>query len=190
MIVKALKILGALAVALFLLAGSTVYLPSGLAKLCPSCALALGYEGFGAVNKFGINLDLDTGVEESIWDADDLPAEGNGPARCFTTIGTTAAAMYVSSDDAADAELGIAIEVLDENWNVSMVAMDLGVAAATTGTVYTQITTGTLLRINRAYATGDAFTGRFRRATRSPTGSGSRCLSFVCPTSGMQPAIR
>ena len=52
------------------------------------------------VNKFGFNADLDT-AEESIWDADDLPTEGDGPARCFTVLGTTAALLVISSDNAS-----------------------------------------------------------------------------------------
>jgi hypothetical protein len=143
-----------------LLGGSVAYGPDReLANLCPSCALALGYGSSSTVNKFGFNGDVDQ-TEESIWDADDLPTEGDGPARCFTNIAVdTPKAIYVSSDDAADAGLGIEIEVLDATWARSMVAMNLGIAAATTGTVYTQVGSATLLRVNRAFATGDAFTG-------------------------------
>jgi hypothetical protein len=146
--------------AFVLLGGSVAYVPDrSLANLCPACALALGYGSSDTVNKFGYNADVDT-AEESIWDADDLPAEGDGPARCFTNIDVdTPVAIYVSSDDATDAELGIEIEVLDGTWASSMVAMELGVAAATTGTVYAQVGSTTLLRVNRAFATGDAFTG-------------------------------
>ena len=112
----------------------------------------------GTVNKFGFNGDVDT-TEESIWDADDLPSGGAGPGRCFANIGTTAADMYVSSDDAADATLGISIEVLDASWDVSTVTMNLGAATGGTGTLFTQIGTATMLRVNRAFATGDDFTG-------------------------------
>jgi len=115
-------------------------------------------KGTFTVNKFGFNGDVDAS-EESIWDADDLPTLGDGPARCFANIGDTAAVMRVSSDSAADAGLGISIEVLDANWVKSVVLMDLGVAAATTGTVYAPIGSVVLLRVNRALPTGDAFTG-------------------------------
>jgi hypothetical protein len=114
-------------------------------------------KGAHTVNKFGANLDLDQ-TEESIWDADDLPAEGNGPARCFANM-SSAANLYVSSDDATDATVEIAIEVLDAKWDLSTVTMDLGAASAGTGTVFTQIGSTTLLRVNRAYATDTAFTG-------------------------------
>lgn len=114
--------------------------------------------GLDGVNKFGRNDDLDT-AEESIWCADDLPTEGDGPARCFTNVGATPIDFYVSSDNAADAELEITLELIGNDWSRKIVTMDLGVAAATTGTVYTQIGIYTLLRVNRAYATDDAFTG-------------------------------
>ena len=114
-------------------------------------------KGTYTVNKFGFNADVDT-TEESIWDADDLPTAGAGPGRCFANM-ASAAALYVSSDDATDAAVEIVIEVLDANYVVSTVTMDLGAAAATTGTVYTQIGTATLLRVNRAYATDTSFTG-------------------------------
>jgi hypothetical protein len=116
------------------------------------------FDGTNTVNKFGRNADVDQ-AEVSIWDADELPTTGAGPDSCFTIIGTTADGMFVSSDDATDAGLEISIEVLDANWDLSVITMDLGVAAATTGTVYTQIGSADLLRINRAFATDDDFTG-------------------------------
>lgn len=114
--------------------------------------------GLVPVDKHGINADLDTG-EESIWDADDLPTEGDGPARCFVNVGTTPIDFYVSSDNAADATLEISLDIIGNDWAASTVTMDLGATAASSGTVYTQIGASTLLRVNRAHATDDAFTG-------------------------------
>ena len=110
----------------------------------------------GTVSKFGANLDVDAS-EESIWDMNDLPTAGLGPARCFTNM-ATAADLYVSSDDNGDATESITIEVLDANYVASTVVMDLG-GINGTGTAFTQIGTTTLLRVNRAYATDTAFTG-------------------------------
>lgn len=110
----------------------------------------------GTVNKFGYNNDVDT-AEESLWDMNDLPTAGLGPPRCFTNM-AAAADLYVSSDDIADATLEIAIEVLDANYVLSTVTMALG-AVVGTGTVFEQIGSATLLRVNRAYATGTGFTG-------------------------------
>jgi hypothetical protein len=125
-----------------------------------SDAAALGLIGSAitTVNKFGESGVISTS-EESIWDAGDLPSAAAGPARCFVNRGVTAAAMNVSSDDATDAGLGISIEVLDSTWTRSIITMNLGVTATTTGTVYEPIGSATLLRVNRAFATGDAFTG-------------------------------
>jgi hypothetical protein len=108
------------------------------------------------VSKFGANLDVDA-TEESIWDMNDLPTAGTGPARCFTNM-AAAANLYVSSDDNADATDEITIEVLDANYVFSTIVMDLG-AISGTGTAFTQIGAATLLRVNRAYASDVAFTG-------------------------------
>jgi len=113
-------------------------------------------KGTHTVNKFGFNADVDAS-EESIWDADDLPTEGDGPARCFTNMGTTAAALYISSDDENDASdnnaVTVTVEGLDANWNVVTESdVALGVASAG-GTVFAQVGTATWLRVNRAYVT-------------------------------------
>jgi hypothetical protein len=108
------------------------------------------------VSKFGANLDVDA-AEESIWDMNDLPTSGAGPARCFANM-AAAADLYVSSDDTADATDEITIEVLDANYVSSTIVMDLG-AISGTGTAFTQIGTATLLRVNRAYASDVSFTG-------------------------------
>jgi hypothetical protein len=110
--------------------------------------------GLAPVNKHGFNSDLDT-TEESIWDGNDI----GGPVRCFTVMGDSPGNMFVSSDDAADAGLEIVMEVIRNDWSASTITMNLGGAGGGTGTVFTVIAGGTLLRINRAYATDDAFTG-------------------------------
>ena len=107
--------------------------------------------------KFGFNADVDA-AEESIWDVNDLPTSDAGPTRCFENIGITPANLYVSSDNTADATLEISIEVLDATWASSVITMDLG-AVSGTGTAFTQIGAVTLLRVNRAFATDDDFTG-------------------------------
>lgn len=121
------------------------------------------------VNKFGFNGDVDT-AEESIWDMDDLPTEGVGPGRCFVNM-ASAADLYVSSDSDSDVGLGIAIEVLDANYVGSTVTMVLG-ADAGAGTVFEQIGSATLIRVNRAYATGAAFTGNIYIHLDSIDGTG------------------
>lgn len=116
-------------------------------------------KGTYSVNKFGYNANADGGVEESIWDMDDIAGADTGPIRCFANL-TTAAPLCISSDNAADAELGVTVELLDANYNLSMVEETLGVAAVTSGTVGTNpLGTGSYLRVNRAYATGDELTG-------------------------------
>jgi hypothetical protein len=110
------------------------------------------------VNKFGYNNDVDT-AEESIWDVDDLPTEGDGPVRCFANMNTgttpTAALLYISSDDEDDAADGtgkvvITVEGLDGNWNLKSETVALGDASAS-GTEFAAIGTGTWMRVNRAF---------------------------------------
>jgi len=113
----------------------------------------------GAVNKFGFNADVDTS-EESVWDMDDLPTNTAGPGRCFANMATTAAPLCISSDNVADAGLGVTVEALDANWAPVTISATLGVAAVTSGTVLINpLGTVNLLRINRAYATSTALTG-------------------------------
>lgn len=123
------------------------------------------------IQKFGYNADIDT-AEESIWDMHDLPTAGTGPLRCFANM-PSAVDLYVSSDSDSDVGLGIAIEVLDSNYVGSTVTMVLG-ADAGTGTVFEQIGSTTLLRINRAYSTGVGFTGNIyiHKDSSDATGDG------------------
>lgn len=133
-----------------------VYLPFG-------DALAMGwltndFPTSGTDQKFGKNLDVDT-AEESVWDADDLPTNAAGPARCFVNM-AAAANLYVSSDDATDAAKEVEIQLLDANWDAVTVTMDLGAANAGTGTnLDEQIGAVTYLRVNRAFGTTAALVG-------------------------------
>jgi hypothetical protein len=96
-------------------------------------------------------------AEESIWDGEDAISAGTGPVRCFSNMNTgtvpTAAAIFISSDDEADAGEEITVDALDVNWNPVTIVQALGVAAAS-GTVNAQIGTADLMRINRAYVAG------------------------------------
>jgi hypothetical protein len=118
-------------------------------------AAALSQVGskISAVNKFGRNQDADT-TEDAIWDGSDL----GGPIRCFTVIGTTAVALYLSSDDENDAGEDVTVEYLDSDWDVNTVNVTLGAASAG-GTVFVQIGSETIMRINRMYATDTALVG-------------------------------
>jgi hypothetical protein len=107
----------------------------------------------------GVNADIDT--EESIWDVQAVQA--TGPARCFANMNSgttpTAAALYISSSDAADAALGVTVEALDANWDPVTIAATLGADTGATGTEFVQLGSATLMRVNRAYATSTALTG-------------------------------
>ena len=107
--------------------------------------------GIEGDNKFGGNEDVGTS-EESLWDADDLPTSGAGPARCFVNIGGTAAALFISSDDENDAAGTITVQALDSTGAAITVLATLGSASAG-GTVFAQIGGADLLRINRMQAT-------------------------------------
>jgi hypothetical protein len=109
------------------------------------------FKGTVTVNKFGRNADSDA-QEESVWDGNDL----GGPIRCFDVIGTTAVALYLSSDDENDASdnnaVTVTVEYLDANWDPQSLDVALGAASAG-GTVFAQIGSGTIMRINRMYVT-------------------------------------
>lgn len=106
------------------------------------------------------------GTEESIWFGDDLPAATNGPVRCFANMNTgttpTAAALYISSDDENDASdnnaVSVTVEALDADWNPVTIVAPLGAASAG-GTLFAQIGSVTLMRVNRAYVTTAAPAG-------------------------------
>jgi hypothetical protein len=108
---------------------------------------------YGAVrftaNVFGQNADNDAALE-SIWDGSDLA----GPVRCFDVIGTAAVALYISSDDENDASdnnaVSVTVEALDANWDPVTIEAPLGVASAG-GTVFAQVGTVILMRVNRAF---------------------------------------
>jgi hypothetical protein len=107
-----------------------------------------------SVNKFGRNQDADT-TEDSVYEGSDL----GGPIRCFADLATTAVALYISSDDPSDASDGalpvtVTVEGLDANWDIVTVEQALGATVGATGSALTQIGTGTMVRVNRAYVSG------------------------------------
>lgn len=108
-------------------------------------------------NLFGHNADNDAALE-TVWDSSDL----GGPIRCFTVTGTTAVALYISSDNEADASdnnaVSVTVEALDANWDPVTIVAPLGAASAS-GTLFVQIGSVTLLRVNRAYVTTAAAAG-------------------------------
>ncbi len=108
------------------------------------------------INKFGFNGDVDT-AEESIWDMDDLPTSGAGPARCFDNM-AVAADLYISSSSDSDVGMIVTVEGLDANWDLFELDVTLG-SDAGTGTTNVQIGSVNLLRINRAYAVSDQLVG-------------------------------
>ena len=109
------------------------------------------FKGTHTVNKFGRNQDADT-TEDAIWDGSDL----GGPIRCFDVIGTTAVALYISSDDEDDASdnnaVTVTVQYLDGSWDQQSVDVALGVASAG-GTVFAQVGSEVIMRVNRAYVT-------------------------------------
>lgn len=107
-----------------------------------SADIALGrFGGFTAINKWGHNPDVDTTTDpEDVWAAGGLM---NWP--------TSAAVVSVTSSDAADdgnpigdGALTFTIEGLDANWDIQTETITLEGASAAT-------TTGTFIRVNRAY---------------------------------------
>jgi len=130
-------------------------------------------KGTHTVNKFGSNGDVDT-AEESVWDGDDIAGEGTGPGRCFTILGTTAQAVYLSSDDENDASdnnaVSITVQYLDSTWATQTLVVPLGAALAS-GTTSAQISSGTILRINRMFATTTAPAGNVYASTDTNSGS-------------------
>lgn len=106
------------------------------------------------VNKFGRNQDSDQ-TEDSIWEGSDV----GGPIRCFDVIGTTAVALYISSDHEDDATLDVTVEYLDADWAVQTIDQALGAVANATATAFVQLGSETIMRVNRAYATSTALSG-------------------------------
>ena len=118
-------------------------------------AAALGLLGsVTTVNKFGHNADSDT-TEDSVWDGSDF----GGPIRCFTVPGASAAALYISSDDEADAGLSVTVQAINAAWESVTVVQLLGADNGATGTEFVQLGSVDLLRVNRAFPTSDAAAG-------------------------------
>ncbi len=135
--------------------------------LVPGISLAddiysVGATPYGAArftaDVYGFNNAIAT-AEESIWDGDDASGAANGPVRCFTNLTATevptAAALYISSDDEDDSSDGtgvvvVTVEALDANWDPVTIVAPLGAAAAG-GTLFAQVGSQTLMRVNRAY---------------------------------------
>jgi hypothetical protein len=160
MLGKRLKALVIAFVALCLLGvGGKAFIPAaGLADLCPACAVVLGARGLEAYNKFGANDVINTD-EESITDMDDLPTAGAGPSRCFEVIAGDTDFLIASSDDEADAGKSITVEIIDGDWALRMATVALGADNGATGTEYVPVVAYLVRRVNRAYATTDAFAG-------------------------------
>jgi len=114
---------------------------------------------------YGFNNAVES-TEESIWYGDDLPTEDAGPIRCFANMNSgttpTAAALYISSDDENDGSdndaVSVTVEALDANWDPVTIVAPLGAASAS-GTVFAQVGSSTLMRVNRAYVTTAAPSG-------------------------------
>jgi hypothetical protein len=72
-----------------------------------------------------------------------------------------ATSLYVSSDDASDANLGITIIGLDANWAEQTVVTTLGAAAVTSGTAFKLVGTATnWMRVYRAFNSSETdYTG-------------------------------
>jgi hypothetical protein len=125
---------------------------------------ALGADRYTEV-VFGFNNAVGS-TEESVWDIDDLPTAGDGPVRCFANMNSgttpTAANLYISSDDENDGAdnnaVSVTVEALDANWDPVTIVAPLGDASAS-GTVFAQIGSATLMRVNRAYVTTAAPAG-------------------------------
>jgi hypothetical protein len=107
--------------------------------------------------KFGFNDDVD-GTEESVSEVTDATGAGNGPDRCILDT-TVVGVLSASSSDANDAGLEITVQGVDSNWDDLTIVMNLGVAAATSGTVYTAVGAPTQwLRVNRAFVSDSTAT--------------------------------
>ncbi len=113
------------------------------------------------VSLYGFNNSV-ASTEESVWDGDDATGAAAGPVRCFANMNTgatpTAAAIFMSSDDEADAGEIITVDALDANWDPVTIAVTLG-TNNTSGTTNVQIGSANLMRINRAYAGNTAIVG-------------------------------
>jgi len=137
----------------------TVQIPFGLSAAAGWLNNSDGREhplkGTFTVNKFGHNTDSDT-TEDSVWDGSDF----SGPIRCFTVPGSSAAALYITSDDEADAAASVTVQALDGNWNSTTIVQTLGASTGGGGgTAVTQLGSVDLLRVNRAFPTTDAVAG-------------------------------
>jgi len=133
--------------------------------LLPSLAVGDDFYSAGAANYganrftvdlFGHNNAVETS-EESLWSGDDASGEDNGPLRCFdnmieSTV-PTAKAIFMSSDDEADAGEVVTVHALDANWDPVTIEVTLGVTN-TSSTTNVQIGTANLMRINRAFVAG------------------------------------
>jgi len=122
-------------------------------------------KGTMTINKFGQNQDSDT-TEDSVSDVSDF----GGPIRCFTVPGSTAAALYLSSDDENDGSdndgISITVEYINGSYESKSVDVALGAASAS-GTVFVQIGSETIFWINRMYPTSTASSGNIYAGTAS-----------------------
>lgn len=126
-------------------------------------------KGAFTVNKFGHNQDSDT-TADSVSDVSDF----GGPIRCFTVPGSTAAALYLSSDDENDGSdndgISITVEYINASYESKSVDVALGAASAG-GTVFVQIGSETIFWINRMYPTSTASSGNIYAGIDSTDGN-------------------
>jgi len=123
----------------------------------------------GSVNKFGHSTNIDT-TETSVSDISDL----GGPQRCFTVPGSTAAKLYLSSDDENDGSgndgISITVEYVNSAYVKKTIDVALGAASAS-GTVFVQIhdsdTAETIFWINRMFPTTTASSGNIYAGTEA-----------------------
>lgn len=155
--------------AIFVLMGarsSNLSLNVGIGNAAALQAFGMSLE---SVNKFGDDGDIDQ-VEESIWDADDLPTAGAGPGRCFVNSGATADTVFLSSSSDSDVGLVVTVEALDANHEPVNVDVTLG-SDAGTGTTAVQIGVVDLLRINRMFSPTSNLTGDIYASLDSDVGT-------------------
>lgn len=141
---------------------------------------------------FGYNNAIAT-AEESVWDGDDAGGAAAGPVRCFANMNTgttpTAANLFISSDDEGDAPGGdttdgviVTVEALDANWDpITITGVNLGVANAG-GTLFKQIGSVALMRVNRVYVTSATPTGNLYIGLDSVTDTGDNGIPDTIAT--------
>jgi hypothetical protein len=131
--------------------------PDPLANINGSLIVSSGRDGDSTLLKFGYNTSVDD-AEESVSEVNDATGDNAGPPRCILDT-IVIGVLSISSDDANDAGLEITIEGVDSNWDALTIVQDLGVAASSSGTVYTAVgAPAQWRRVNRAYVSDSTAT--------------------------------